>query len=282
MGDRSATRDSGVRVAAVLASTIDGRLAHPEIAVLGSDHDRRRLENLRAQADVLLYGAGTARADNRRRIEFRYPEIARPVQHRIGLPVPPIAVLCRRPTFDFNGPFWKTPTPKLLLHAQRGLPDGHDEASGGSSRSLASPVHLPDDVSYLAVPTVVDARQPDEQEHASMAGVLTRLSQWLAEVAPAPDGLLSGPGTDRPIRVLCEGGGSIVAALMRGGLLDELFLTLTGWVAGDDKDTPFSVGGHTGPQHLTLQSADVSTSTSEIFLRYRREGREPWPVTEQR
>jgi riboflavin biosynthesis pyrimidine reductase len=258
----------GIRVAAVLASTLDGRLAHPGIPVLGSDADRRQLEGLRAQADVLLYGAGTARADSRRLIEFCYPEIARPVRLRLGRPVPPIVVLSRNITFDFTGPFWSTPTPKLLLHAR----------PAGSAATF----QVPGDVTYQPIPFTGDPGQPAEVDEADMALVLIRLSQWVAEAAPRPDGQLVDPGTDRPLRVLCEGGGALVAALLRAELLDELFLTLTGWVAGSDKDTPLTIGGITGPQHLTLQGAHVSTTTSEVFLRYRRGGREPWPITEER
>lgn len=270
------TPGTGIQVAACLASTLDGRLAHPEIAVLGSDHDRRRLEGLRAQADVLLYGAGTARADSRRQIEFRFPEIGRPVQSRLGLPVPPIVVLCRSATFDFSGPFWSTPTPKLLLHA-RPLPVGSSAPAGFEPLDDV----LPDDVDYLPIPSVVNLFQPHDGLHVSMGVVLASVAQWLAEAAPLSDGTPAGPGTDRPTRVLCEGGGAIVAALMGDELLDELFLTVTSWVAGDDKDAPLSVGGITGPQRFILQSANVVTATSEVFLRYRREGRAPWPITEQ-
>jgi 5-amino-6-(5-phosphoribosylamino)uracil reductase len=259
----------GVRVAACLASTLDGRLAHPRIPVLGSDGDRQRLETLRAQADVLLYGAGTARADSRRRIEFRYSEIGRPVLSRLGLPVPPMAVLCRDTTFDFTSPFWSTPTRKLLLHARP-----EPTAAAASAR----PAGLPRNVDYLAV-----ASSP---KRTGMSVALRGLAGWLTgvrEPAPLPGG--SGSGQE-PVRVLCEGGGALVAGLLGADLLDELFLTLTGWIAGDDDGAPLSVGGTiggtTGARHLTLQSAEVASSTSEVFLRYRREGRPAWPITEHR
>jgi hypothetical protein len=52
---------------------------------------------------VLLYGAGTARADSGSRIEFRCPDIARTVSG-----VPPIAVLAHDVDFDFSSPFWNS------------------------------------------------------------------------------------------------------------------------------------------------------------------------------
>lgn len=261
------TASGGVQVAACLASTLDGRLAHPQIPVLGSDTDRQRLETLRAQADVLLYGAGTARADSRRRIEFRYPEIGRPVLSRLGLPVPPMAVLCRDTTFDFTAPFWTTPTRKLLLHAR-------PEPTAAGAR----PAGLPGSVDYLPV-----VFSPDRN---GMSVALTELVGWLtdgSEPGPLPGGSSAEQGQ---VRVLCEGGGALVAGLLGADLLDELFLTLTGWIAGDDEAAPLtiggSIGGATGARHLTLHSAEVASSTSEVFLRYRREGRPAWPITEHR
>ncbi len=265
----------GIRVAACLASTIDGRLAHPQIPVLGSKSDRHRLETLRTQADVLLYGAGTARADSRRRIEFRYPELSRPALSRLGFPVPPIAVLCRDLTFDFASPFWTTPTRKVLLHVQPG-PDMENDVADLSC--------LPSDVDYKPI-TPAEATQGNSSGNAAMDNVLGVLVRWVAEsgdLATQPGSTEPGHG---PVRVLCEGGGTLVAALLEADLLDELFLTLTGWIAGNDEVAPLAVGGTLGPisgaRHLVLESGTVVNCTSEVFLRYRREGRPAWPITEQ-
>jgi len=52
-------------VAVSLAGSFTGRIWHSAQPILGGGRDRRRLEWLRAQADLILYGAGTARADQR-------------------------------------------------------------------------------------------------------------------------------------------------------------------------------------------------------------------------
>ena len=68
-------------------------------------------------------------------------------------------------------------------------------------------------------------------------------------------------------RLLCEGGPTLNRALLAAGLLDELFLTLSPLVAGDDSQP----GDHrrrraAEPARLALRS--VATADGELYLRY--------------
>ncbi|MET9259854.1 dihydrofolate reductase family protein [Amycolatopsis sp. NPDC004079] len=230
-------------VAACLAASADGRIWHPEVPVLGSDDDRQVLEAVRSQADVLLYGAGTARADSRRRIQFRYERYAAVAAARLARPVPPIAVLCRSLDFDFSSQFWTSDCPIAVVRDT-------------SSAPSASP---PEGVELLDV-------KPEASGKPPLAVVVRAVAAWARRV-------LDGAADDRAVRVLCEGGGGLVGSLVRAGLLDELFLTVTPWVLGDG-GTP-AVSGTVAPARLALREWRAGAD-GEIFLRYCRPGAARW------
>jgi riboflavin biosynthesis pyrimidine reductase len=71
---------------------------------------------------------------------------------------------------------------------------------------------------------------------------------------------LRGRGVER---LLCEGGPSVNRALLDAGLLDELFLTLTPVVSGDEGP---SIVGAGAPVGLELRS--VATADGDLYLRY--------------
>jgi riboflavin biosynthesis pyrimidine reductase len=67
--------------------------------------------------------------------------------------------------------------------------------------------------------------------------------------------------------VLCEGGPTLNRALLAAGLLDELFLTLSPLVTGDDSQPAIVAGGALhAPARLALRS--VATADGELYLRY--------------
>jgi riboflavin biosynthesis pyrimidine reductase len=85
------------------------------------------------------------------------------------------------------------------------------------------------------------------------------------EVVPCvalPDVLadLRGRGAER---LLCEGGPTLNRALLAAGLLDELYLTLSPVVSGDDGPPIVAAGG---PAELSLRS--VATADGDLYLRY--------------
>jgi riboflavin biosynthesis pyrimidine reductase len=67
--------------------------------------------------------------------------------------------------------------------------------------------------------------------------------------------------------VLCEGGPRLNRALLAGGLLDELFLTLSPLVTGDDSQ-PAIVAGGVLPAPARLELRSVATADGELYLRY--------------
>jgi riboflavin biosynthesis pyrimidine reductase len=68
-------------------------------------------------------------------------------------------------------------------------------------------------------------------------------------------------------RLLCEGGPRLNRALLAAGLLDELFLTLSPLVTGDDSQTAILAGGAL-PAPLRLALRSVATADGELYLRY--------------
>jgi riboflavin biosynthesis pyrimidine reductase len=68
-------------------------------------------------------------------------------------------------------------------------------------------------------------------------------------------------------RLLCEGGPRLNRALLAAGLLDELFLTLSPLVTGDDRQTAIVAGGAL-PAPLRLALRSVATADGELYLRY--------------
>jgi riboflavin biosynthesis pyrimidine reductase len=64
-------------------------------------------------------------------------------------------------------------------------------------------------------------------------------------------------------RLLCEGGPTLNRALLADGLLDELYLTLTPVVSGDD-GPPIVASGASVP----LQLRSVATADGDLYLRY--------------
>jgi riboflavin biosynthesis pyrimidine reductase len=82
------------------------------------------------------------------------------------------------------------------------------------------------------------------------------------------------PGTELPAvladlhergvrRLLCEGGPTVNRALLGAGLLDELFLTLSPVVSGDDGPSIIASGARAA---LSLRS--VATADGDLYLRY--------------
>ncbi len=125
-------------VAVSLAGSYTGRIWHPEQPILGGSRDRYRLEWLRSQADLILYGAGTARTD-KRRIRLTYPDLAAAYAQRGRGTIPPIAVVAGRADFDWTSPFWQTPTRMTLV-----LPDAADDG------------RIPDSINVLRLPATDD------------------------------------------------------------------------------------------------------------------------------
>lgn len=71
-------------------------------------------------------------------------------------------------------------------------------------------------------------------------------------------------------RLLCEGGGKLNDTLLREGIVDELFLTISPKLKGGS-NLPTTVGGTGFPpgQYLNAYLVSVYRDESELYLRYR-------------
>jgi riboflavin-specific deaminase-like protein len=68
--------------------------------------------------------------------------------------------------------------------------------------------------------------------------------------------------------LLCEGGPTLLGALVADGLLDELFLTLAPQLTGDEEE-PTIVSGGRLPEPAELELVWALRAGAELFLRYR-------------
>ena len=84
---------------------------------------------------------------------------------------------------------------------------------------------------------------------------------------PAPAAALADLRA-RGVRALaCEGGPTLFGALVAGGLVDELFLTIAPLLTGDESE-PTIVSGGTLPRPVGMELLWTLRSGSELFLRY--------------
>ncbi len=129
----------------------------------------------------------------------------------------------------------------------------------------------------------LDADLPLLSEPESRVVIVTASTDSLPPVAasveyvraPGADGRLDLGTALRDLRarahvreVLCEGGPSLNAQLLAGGLVDELFLSLAPVVAGgEDVLSIVAPSGALAPTRLEL--ASLFSADSQLFLRYR-------------
>ncbi len=138
---------------------------------------------------------------------------------------------------------------------------------------------LPTDVPLLAEPeSRVAILTPS---HASLTGAAAHVEYVRAEVDGALDlpRALDALGERFAVRtLLCEGGPHLNGELLRAGLVDELFLSLSPKLAGGESATGESLrilagAAFDAPFELELLSA--LESDSHLFLRYRVGGEAP-------
>src|SRR5690349_12789491 len=103
-----------MRLALNMVMTLDGRAALGGTATgIGSEYDRRLMKELRAQADVVLHGAATVRADP---LSARVPTDL--VEQRIARgmsPQPLGAIVTRSGHLPVEHPYYQSPTVVYVL-----------------------------------------------------------------------------------------------------------------------------------------------------------------------
>ncbi len=183
-GDRSEPR---VRVNFI--QSVDGSASlEGRSGGLGQPADKIVFDLLRAVADVVLVGAGTARAEGYGALTVGPDDVV--WRQAAGLaPHPAMALVSARLDLDPAGDlFTKAPTPPLVFTARSAPTDARDRLA--------------------PVATLIDASGPDD----------ARVDAARVREELAARGLL---------QVLCEGGPTFFGDLIASDLVDELCLTLS-------------------------------------------------------
>ena len=208
--------------------TIDGRSGP-----IGDDADRELFLELRTRPDAVMVGAGTARTEGYGRI-VKKPE-RRERRLAAGLAADPLAVV------------------------------------------VSGRLALPPDLPLLQEPESEVAILTASQ--GELEGVRARVDYMRAEPA-GPDGAADVPRAlelaplvrrlraERGVRsILCEGGPTLNGALLREGLVDELFLSVAPKLTAGDALNIAAGPGLDEPLELELVWA--LESERDLFLRYR-------------
>jgi riboflavin biosynthesis pyrimidine reductase len=215
------------------AATLAGRSGG-----LSGEADRQVFAMLRALADVIVVGAGTARAEGYEPVKPGVEGVRWQWLREGRTPSPPIAVVTRRLDLDLTSP--------LVT------------AAPGHARTIL---------------ITTEAAPPERCERAAAAADLVVCGEVRVNLAGAL-AALAGRGHQR---VLTEGGPHLLSQFTGAGLLDELDLTFSPMLAGPDasrivqQDADPPGGGEPGgyrPRDLTL--GHVLTDENHLLCRYLR------------
>ena len=120
-----------------MISTLDGAITlNGRSGMLGGPADRRVFQALRSLADVILVGAGTARAEAYGPVVLA-PEVRELRERRGQAPVPPIALVTRSGNLDWSSPlFTKAEVRPIVFTTADGNPDERHGARRSPTSSL--------------------------------------------------------------------------------------------------------------------------------------------------
>ena len=218
-----------------MVTTLDGKVVvggAGTTKLIGSDIDHALMERINLQADAILGGASTVRADG-----LRYPQITAATQRererRNLRPRPLWIVVSRRGEMSLDAPFFRTDRDNLAAIV-----------SGAASRSHVAALD-----ERVQVIRVGEADSTALDAHEVLA---TLQHDWGVQ------------------RLVCLGGPRTNAWLIEAGLVDELFLTIAPKIQGGADGTT-AVEGYGFAPHALVQMELLSAYRvgSELFLRYR-------------
>jgi 2,5-diamino-6-(ribosylamino)-4(3H)-pyrimidinone 5'-phosphate reductase len=198
-----------------MVATVDGRAAVNGSAVgIGSTADKHLMRELRAEADVVLHGAGTVRADP---LSARVPPELVEQRVRQGLSPQPLgAIVTRSGNLPRKHPYYESAT-----------------------------------VIYITSDHAVQAEGPKVE--VCRVETVEQAIQDLARRGVR--------------RILCEGGPTLNTALLKTGLVDEIFLTIAPKLVGGEDPLTIVKGTSLGTIQLELRS--LVERDGELFLHYR-------------
>jgi 5-amino-6-(5-phosphoribosylamino)uracil reductase len=217
-----------------VAESADGKLAPIDGGKInfGSAEDRAQMEALRADADGVMIGSGTLRAEDPPLI-IRDPAVRAGRIAAKGSPHPRNITICSTlPDHLASMNFFRSPeTEKLVFTTER------------------TPRELRESASEYAHVEVVPL---DSSGRADLIEVLKRLPSLGIR------------------HLLLEGGGELNFSMLEAGLIDEIYLTVCPFVFGG-RSAPTSFDGagfaRAHVRKLALKSHRISAS-GEIFVRY--------------
>jgi riboflavin-specific deaminase-like protein len=218
------------------AATLDGRITiGGRSGPIGNEADRELFHELRVQVDAVMVGAGTADTERYGRI-VRDPD-RRERRRAAGLEPEPLAVLVSaRLSLDPDLPLLQDESSRVVI-----VTEADDKLDGVRAH-----------VDYLR-PSDAPATSEDLAGRAAML-----------PLAPMVRALRERHGIGL---VMCEGGSLLAGALLREGLVDELFLSVAPKLAAGTGPTVV-----TSPPLEPPLDADLVTAHEaggHLFLRYR-------------
>jgi len=217
-----------------VAESIDGKLAPIDGGKInfGSSEDRAQMEALRAEADGVLIGAGTLRAEDPPLL-IRDPEVRNRRLAAKGSPHPRNITVCSKvpDNFALMNFFGAPETEKLVFTTELTVPDLREAASR-----------------YARIEVV----PLDSSGRIDVVEALRRLPELGVR------------------HLLLEGGGELNFSMLEAGLIDEIYVTICPFVFGG-RTAPTSFGGagftREHVRKLALKGHRQSAS-GEVFLHY--------------
>lgn len=220
----------------VLAMSADGKIADEKRspARFGSAADKTHLEQQIAQADGVLFGAGTLRAYGTT-LRVSHPDWLEQRQQQQKPPQPVQIVCSRSAVFDPQLAFFRQPVPRWLL-----------TSADGAQRWQGSPAF-----ERILVIETSDAEDTEDAE-----------TDWVVALRQLKQAGLN--------RLVVSGGGQLVASLLAADLIDELWLTVCPLLLGGAQaPTPVEGTGFLAEVAPCLELLSVHSVDQEVFLHYR-------------
>jgi riboflavin biosynthesis pyrimidine reductase len=192
-----------------MISTLDGAITlNGRSGLLGGPADRRVFQVLRSLADVILVGAGTARAEGYGPVELddqlRAQRVARG-QHQ----VPPIAVVTGSGNLDWSAPFFTAAEIRPIIVTTRASDEGARRRAGAvadvviAGESRVDPRRALQELWRRDYRSVLLEGGPGLNAELVHAGVLDELCLTLSPRLVAGDGprVLAGPELMPPLQL---------------------------------------------------------------------------------
>jgi riboflavin-specific deaminase-like protein len=219
-------------ITAILAMSADGKISDVgrSPAQFGSAVDKAHLEQQIAKVDAVLFGAGTLRAYGTT-LSISDPQLLRQRQQQHYQPQPVQIVVSQTGYLEASCRFFQQPVPRWLLTTPEGaMPwENERELIPKFDRILTAPTH---------------------EGGFYWSGIFVQFAQLKIK------------------RLALLGGGALVASLLAGDWIDELWLTVCPvLLGGATAPTPVDGLGLSIPKSLTLLSAHPVGQ--EVFLHYR-------------